>query len=178
MHTQPLTIWTIGHSNRTWQAFLELLAIHGVHCVVDVRRTPASRKHPHFNQASMEAALREAGLVYQSATELGGRRKPSADSPNTVWRNDAFRAYADFMATEEYRKARTSLLETAAQSPTAILCSEAVWWRCHRSLIADDLKAIGLRVLHVLGPGAAKEHPYTAAASVIEGKLVYGPAAP
>jgi uncharacterized protein (DUF488 family) len=168
------TIWTIGHSSRSWEEFLALLRAHRIEAIADVRRFAGSRRFPQFGRDQLPGRLRAAGIDYIAIDELGGRRRPVPDSPNTVWRNPSFRAYADHMASAEYATGRAQLLSLAQRLRTAILCSEAVWWRCHRSLIADDLKAAGIEVLHIMGEGRATEHPYTSAASVREGRLVYG----
>ena len=172
--TFGLTVWTVGHSSRPWPEFVALVKPEGIELVADVRRHAGSRKHPQFGPDLFPAGLGAEGIGYLQIPELGGRRTPRPDSPNTVWRNPSFRAYADHMGTDEYRKGRRHLTEVAARRRTAILCSEAVWWRCHRALIADDLKASGARVLHLIGHGKISEHPYTAAASVEGGVLSYG----
>lgn len=167
-------IWTIGHSSRTIDDFLALLHAHWIECVADVRRHAGSRKYPHFNPEPLATALDEAGVGYVAFPDLGGRRPAREDSPHTVWRNLSFRGYADYMDTPAFAEALARLAALADSSRTAILCSEAVWWRCHRSMIADALKAQGWCVLHVLAEGPAKEHPYTSAASVVAGRLEYG----
>lgn len=172
----PAVVWTIGHSSRDWQEFLALLHSQSIELLVDVRRFAGSRKNPQFGSDRLPVALATAGLEYLAIPELGGRRAAHADSINTIWRNPSFRAYADHMQTPEYRHGREQLLAAALAQRTAIMCAEAVWWRCHRSLIADDLKVMGVPVLHIMGPGKLVEHPFTSAASVYDGKLVYGPA--
>lgn len=172
----PSEIWTVGHSSRTWEEFLALLQSQSIGMVADVRRFAGSRKHPHFGQDQLARALADVGVGYLMIEELGGRRRPSADSTNTIWRNPSFRAYADHMATAEYQVGRERLLREAAEQRTTMLCSEAVWWRCHRSMIADDLKVAGIRVLHIMSATKTIEHPYTSAASIRDGHLSYGPA--
>lgn len=169
-----LSIWTIGHTTRTIEQFVELLSGQAIELLADVRSYPGSRKYPHFNAAPLSDALREVGIEYAPFRELGGRRKPNLDSPHTVWRHAAFRGYADYMDTPEFRAGLDRLLETAREKRTAICCSEAVWWRCHRSMIADALKAEGIEVLHIMEGGKLTEHPYTSAAQVVEGRLLYG----
>lgn len=169
-------IWTIGHSSRTIDDFLALLGAHAIERIADVRRHAGSRKHPHFNPEPLAAALDEAGIDYLAFPDLGGRRPVRVDSPHTVWRNLSFRGYADYMDSADFTEALGRLEATARTARTAMMCSEAVWWRCHRSMIADALKAKGWCVLHILDGGPAKEHPYTSAASVIDGKLGYGAA--
>jgi uncharacterized protein (DUF488 family) len=167
------TIWTIGHSTRTIEDFLDLLREHRIEAIADVRRYPGSRRFPHFGQGALAATLADAGIDYVHFIELGGRRKAAPDSPNTAWRSEAFRGYADFMMTAEFEAAIHKLLELAAERRTAILCAEAVWWRCHRGLVADRLKADGHEVLHITGAKAPELHPYTSAASIVDGRLSY-----
>jgi hypothetical protein len=169
----PLTIWTIGHSTRTIEELLELLAENGIEIVADVRRFPGSRRYPQFNQAEFAGALDRHGVGYEHFGELGGRRAARADSRNLAWRNAAFRGYADYMDTKAYRDGIARLMKLAANHRVAVMCSEAVWWRCHRSMIADDLKSKGVRVVHILGPEKTQEHPYTAAAAIVDGRLSY-----
>ena len=168
-----MTLWTIGHSTLEWDAFLGLLKANGVEAVADVRRFPASRRYPQFNASHLRGALAEAGLAYAPFPDLGGRRRPRPGSANTAWRNASFRGYADYMGTTEFQASLARLLELAARQRTAIMCAEAVWWSCHRALIADELKARGVEVLHIAGPGAPKPHPYTSAARLVNGKLSY-----
>ncbi len=169
-------IWTIGHSTREFAEFLELLAISDIECVVDVRRYPGSRKYPHFNEQELGRSLAEHGINYNLAPQLGGRRRPRPGSRNTVWRNESCRGYADYMETSEFKDAAAQLIESARLERTAIMCSEAVWWRCHRALIADYLKTAGVTVEHILGAKANQVHPFTAAARHADGELFYGPA--
>jgi uncharacterized protein (DUF488 family) len=172
--SKALVIWTIGHSNRPIEDFLALLGSQGIERVADVRRYPGSRAHPHFNPAPLTAVLGASGIECRAFPELGGRRKPAPDSVNTVWRNAAFRGYADYMETPQFRAALDGLVEGARERWTAILCSEAVWWRCHRSMIADALKAGGAEVLHIMDAREAVDHPYTSPARVVDGMLRYG----
>jgi uncharacterized protein (DUF488 family) len=167
-------LWTIGHSNRSIEQFLELLTGQHIELLADVRRFPGSRRQPHFNSENLPKSLAHAGIDYVHFPELGGRRKTSPDSPNTVWRNEAFRGYADFMMTPEFRAGIERLLQLAGKKRTAIMCAEALWWQCHRSLIADYLKAAGHTVLHIMGSGKIQEHPFTSAARIVDGKLTYG----
>ncbi len=169
----PGTIWTIGHSTRSLEEFLELLMENRIEALADVRRYPGSRKFPHFNAEALAQSLRAAGIEYEPFLELGGRRKPRADSPHTVWRNAAFRAYADYMDTVEFHVGIERLSMLAHRKPTAIMCSEAVWWRCHRRMISDWFKAHGVRVLHIMGPGNVTEHPWTKTARRDNGELDY-----
>src|SRR5881394_2255304 len=133
----PPVIYTVGHSTRTLDDFIALVRAHGVKAIADVRRFPMSRRHPHFNRESLSDSLATEDMKYFWVPELGGRRRPRPDSENTAWRNESFRGYADYMETADFAAAMRQLEEIAAANPTAILCAEAVWWRCHRSLIAD-----------------------------------------
>jgi uncharacterized protein (DUF488 family) len=166
-------IWTIGHSTRTLEELIGLLGEHGVKTLVDVRHYPGSRRVPQFNREALEAGLGESGIGYVHLVDLGGRRRARPDSRNTAWRNEAFRGYADYMETPEFDVALGRLMEIAAAGRTAIMCAEGVWWRCHRGLISDALKARGWHVLHIMGMDKAEEHPYTPAARVVEGRLSY-----
>jgi uncharacterized protein (DUF488 family) len=167
------TILTIGHSNRTLDDFVTLLRAHDVELVADVRRFPGSRRYPHFNRESLSQALPAHGSAYLHFPELGGRRKAVPDSPNSTWRNEMFRGYADYMETEEFRTAIDALMAEAENRRTAIMCAEALWWQCHRSMMADYLKAVGWRVLHILGTEKTEEHRYTDPARIVEGRLTY-----
>jgi uncharacterized protein (DUF488 family) len=165
-----VTVYTIGHSTRPLDAFLALLAREEVRCVADVRSFPASRRHPHYNQEPLAAALVRHGVDYVHMPALGGRRRPVPGSQNAAWRNEGFRGYADHMATPEFRAALDRLLAVAAEQRTAVMCAEAVPWRCHRSLIADALVARGARVLHILD-AATSPHTLTSFA-VVDGTEV------
>lgn len=169
-------IWTIGHSSRPLADFLALLSGQGIERLADVRRHAGSRSFPWFNPEPLSQALAAHGIDYVSFPELGGRRRSHPDSRNTVWRNASFRAYADFMETEAFEAALARLEQIAREHPSAVMCAEAVWWRCHRALLADALKVRGWRVLHIMEGGRLAEHPYTSAASIERGCLVYGPA--
>lgn len=173
MDETGLTIWTIGHSSRPLDEFLALLAANTIEALADVRRFPGSRKHPQFNQAALRDALQQAGIEYAPLPELGGRRRPRPDSHNTAWRNESFRGYADYMETEEFRAGIERLLELARRRRTAVMCSEAVWWRCHRGLIADYLKSTGVCVRHIISGSHSEIHPYTSAAHIEDGRLSY-----
>ena len=167
------TLWTIGHSSRTIEELVDLLWTHGVAHVADVRRFAGSRKHPHFAPEPLARSLADAGVRFTPFPELGGRRRPRPDSPHAAWRNDAFRGYADHMDTPEFAAGAERLAAIARGDRVAVMCAEAVWWRCHRSLIADCFKAHGWEVLHVLGPGEPRVHPYTSVARVVDGELTY-----
>ena len=166
-------IWTIGHSTRSIEEFICLLKAHEICALADVRHFPGSRRYPHFGQEQLSQSLAQADIEYVHFPELGGRRRPRADSPNMAWRNEAFRGYADYMMTGPFHEGIERLLSLACKKRTAVMCAEAVWWRCHRSLIADYLKAKGYRVLHILGPDKVQEHPFTSAARIEAGKLSY-----
>jgi uncharacterized protein (DUF488 family) len=168
-----LTVWTIGHSTRPLDLFLGLLEHHRIEAIADVRRFPGSRRHPQYGSDALQSTLAEHAIGYRWMPELGGRRRTSPDSPNTVWKNAAFRGYADYMQTTEFAAAFAGLLAFAAQQRTCVMCAEAVWWRCHRSMIADALKSRGIRVLHIMDAGKTTEHPYTAPARIVDGRLTY-----
>jgi uncharacterized protein (DUF488 family) len=168
-----LAIWTIGHSTRTMEEFIDILRCNHIEIVVDVRHFPGSRRLPHFNKTAMHDALVTAGIRYEHLVELGGRRPVLPDSHNVTWRNASFRGYADYMETQPFRDGVDRLLQIAGAGRTAIMCSEAVWWRCHRSMIADYLKAMGVHVFHILGTKKVQEHPYTSAAQLVGGQLSY-----
>jgi uncharacterized protein (DUF488 family) len=167
------TLWTVGHSNHPIDELLDILVAHGVTRIADVRRFPGSRKFPQFNPVALEAYLGDAGIAYTPMPDLGGRRKSLPDSPHSAWRNEAFRGYADYMDTPEFAQAAEILAGVAREDRVAVMCSEAVWWRCHRSMISDYFKAHGWVVLHIIGMSDAKEHPYTPVARIEDGKLTY-----
>jgi uncharacterized protein (DUF488 family) len=166
---------TVGHSNRSFADFLAILQAHRIDRVLDVRRYPVSRKWPHFDAEPLARALSEAGIGYTGLPELGGRRKPRPDSRHTAWREDSFRGYADFMDTPEFEAALARVLELAVgeRLRPALLCAEAVPWRCHRSLIADVLLARGIGVVDVLSPTSAREHTLPDFARVEGRNVVY-----
>jgi len=167
-------IWTIGHSTRKIDIFISLLEENGIKLLADVRQFPGSKRYPQFNKDGFADSLGEAEIRHQHFPELGGRRKPKPDSRNTAWRNVSFRGYADYMETEEFRKAIARLVDLANEvGPTAIMCAEALWWRCHRALISDFLKARGLEVIHIVDHNKTELHPFTSAARVVNGKLSY-----
>jgi uncharacterized protein (DUF488 family) len=168
-----LQIWTIGHSTRTASEFLVCLQSFDIKMLIDVRRYPGSRKYPHFNAPDLEKYLLEAGITYKHMPALGGRRTPKKDSQNTQWRNAAFRGYADYMETDEFNSAINELIGFASVQRAAYMCSEAVWWSCHRSLISDYLKNKSWTVMHVMKEGQASEHPYTSAYRESQMKLLY-----
>ena len=163
-----MTIYTIGHSTRTLDELISLLREHDVQRLADIRRYPGSRRYPHFSKESLGKSL---PIEYVHMPELGGRRKPLPDSPNTAWHNEQFRAYADYMATPEFANAIDALLESDLR--TAIMCAEAVPWRCHRNLVADELTRRGHEVIHIIGPGSTRKHEMNPNAKVVDGHLVY-----
>ena len=169
----PITIWTVGHSTRSGEEFKEILRAHRIQTLVDVRTFPGSRRFPQFNKESLSSALGSTNIEYLHVPELGGRRAPRKDSKNTAWNNSGFRGYADHMESAEFQKGIDILLELAGKKRTAMMCAEALWWRCHRSLIADYLKAAGLEVIHILGAQKTEPHPYTSAARIVAGRLSY-----
>jgi Uncharacterized conserved protein len=169
-----MKIWTIGHSTRTIDEFISLLQANQIRLLVDVRSLPGSKRYPQFNKETLADSLGKTGIRYEHFPELGGRRKAKPESTNTAWRNASFRGYADYMETEEFQKGVKRLLDFAADAgPTAIMCAEAVWWRCHRSLISDYLKARGIEVIHVLDTNKNELHPFTSVARFVNGKLSY-----
>ncbi len=167
------TLWTIGHSTRSWEAFLTLLRDARIDALVDVRRYAGSRRNPQFSPDAMRSGLCDAGIDYLPMPEMGGRRTANSDSPNTAWRVAAFRAYADYLATPEFARARERLMRLGNDKRTAVMCAEAVWWHCHRRLIADDFSARGWQVLHLMTPERSEPHPLHEAARMTEGVLRY-----
>ena len=173
MKDHDIDIWTIGHSTQAIDEFKAILASFKIESLADVRSFPGSRRYPQFNKDRLLASLAAAGIEYVHFPDLGGRRRAKPDSLNITWRNETFRGYADYMETEDFLKGIERLLEIASTHRTALMCAEAVWWRCHRSLIADYLKAEGITVLHILGAGKADEHRFTSAAQIVDGQLSY-----
>jgi uncharacterized protein (DUF488 family) len=167
------TVYTVGHSNRSVDEFVGLLKAHGVRTLADIRKLPGSDKYPHFNRDELADSLAREGIRYVYLEELGGRRPRKKGSKNTAWRNSSFRAYADHMETDEFRRGVEALLGYAAEARVAVMCSEAVWWRCHRALVADYLKSLGVSVYHIMSERSSKPHPYTSAAKLVDGKLSY-----
>lgn len=167
------SIWTIGHSTHQPGEFLDMLKSFQIEWVADIRSLPGSRRYPHFNKEALEETLSQNDIKYIHFAGLGGRRTARADSVNINWRLAAFRGYADYMETDAFKLAITELGHLALKERTACMCSEAVWWRCHRSLVSDYLKVCGWKVIHIMGPGKAQEHPYTSAAEIVNGELTY-----
>lgn len=168
-----VTVYTVGHSTRTLDEFVELLRAHAIETLADVRTVPRSRRHPWFARGELAVSLPERGVAYVHLPELGGLRKPRADSPNTAWRNNSFRGYADYMTTPEFDAGIEHLVELARASRTAVMCAEAVPWRCHRSLIADALVARGEDVVHLLSATSARQHTLTPFARIEAGRPTY-----
>jgi uncharacterized protein (DUF488 family) len=168
-----LSLWTIGHSTLSLEDLVARLRSFQIEALADVRSFPGSRRYPHFNKENLESMLAAAGIRYEHFRELGGRRRARPDSLNVVWRNESFRGYADYMETEEFRAGIARLLDLAAKQRVAIMCSEAVWWRCHRSMISDYLRVKGIEVMHIMSADKAEPHPFTSAARVVNGELSY-----
>jgi uncharacterized protein (DUF488 family) len=166
-------VFTIGHSTRTIDEIVALLGESGINLLVDVRRYPGSKRYPHVASEAMARWLPEHGVAYLHMPELGGRRKPLPDSPNMAWRNEQFRAYADYMAAEEFRAAIDKLIALGETQHIAVMCAEAVPWRCHRNLIADELTRRGIEVLHIISGKPAKAHVMNEHARVDGDHLVY-----
>ncbi|MGP1666570.1 MAG: DUF488 domain-containing protein [Rhodanobacter sp.] len=176
MTHDPATIWTIGHSTRTLDEFISLLEEYHIEAIADIRSFPGSRRYPHFGSDALAESLPAHGIAYQWLPKLGGRRKVQPDSPNTAWRNASFQAYADHLASAEFAEGLAMLLQMASTKRTAAMCAEAVWWRCHRSLVSDVLKLRGIEVIHIIDAKHATEHPYTSPAHIVDGKLSYAAA--
>jgi uncharacterized protein (DUF488 family) len=170
---KSVKVWTIGHSTRAIDEFVAALKAHGIETLVDVRSFPGSRRYPQFGKDKLAASMAEAGIEYEHSPELGGRRRARPDSRNIAWRNESFRGYADYMDTAGFRGAIERLIELARSRRAAIMCAEAVWWRCHRSLISDYLKASGTEVIHIIDTERAEPHPFTSAARIVNGEPSY-----
>lgn len=166
-------LYTVGHSTRAIDEFLEILADAQIQLLVDVRRYPGSRRHPQFGQKALQDVLEQSGVAYRHEPALGGRRTGSPSSPNDAWQNPAFRAYADHMASAEFRDALARLLETVPRTRTAVMCAEALPMRCHRRLIADAAVLAGTPVLHLLAAGRSEAHALHARARLLSGHVVY-----
>lgn len=169
----PLRVYSIGHSTRSFDEFASLLIGHGVSQVADIRTIPRSRRHPQFERDALAAALGTRGIGDRHLPGLGGLRHPRLDSPNSGWRNESFRGYADYMGTPAFEQALEELLALARLGPTSMMCAEAVWWRCHRGLVADALVLRGVEVLHILSASPPSAHQLNPMARVVDGRLVY-----
>ena len=170
---QQKSIWTIGHSTHTLDEFMVMLKSFQIGLVADIRSFPGSRRYPYFNKESLAVSLPENEIEYIHLRDLGGRRKTTTYSRNTGWRVAAFRGYADYMETDKFNSAIKELEYLAGKKRVAFMCAEAVWWRCHRSLVSDYLKHQGWTVIHILDIGKGVEHPFTSPARILEDKLVY-----
>ena len=168
-----MTIYTIGHSTRSLDDFVALLRAHRIGQLADVRTVPKSRRHPHFAGEPLARSLPEANVAYRHFAALGGLRKPRKDSRNTAWRHESFRGYADHMETPAFQGALDDLMAWSGAAPTVVMCAEAVWWQCHRQLIADALVARAVEVRHIMSVGPAPLHTLTAFAHTDDGRLTY-----
>lgn len=168
------TIYTVGHSTRSIEEFINLLKHYGIEEVVDIRTVPRSRRNPQFNRDELDRMLPEAGITYSYEKNLGGLRRPLKDSPNAAWRNDSFRGFADYMQTSEFADAISHLVEVSECKTTTIMCAEVLPWRCHRSLIADAMTIRGFEVIEIFDKDKSRIHKLTAFA-VLEGKRITYP---
>lgn len=174
--SKAVTIWTIGHSTRDIAEFLELLARFRIAILADVRSVPGSRRYPQYGKAELAQSLRKREIDYHWLKALGGRRRTSPESPNTGWRNASFRGYADYMASAEFSNGLLQLIELATEARSVMMCAEAVWWRCHRSMIADALCVRGIEVVHIIDAKHSVVHPMTSPARIVRGELSYAAA--
>jgi uncharacterized protein (DUF488 family) len=168
-----MIVYTIGHSTRALDEFIALLHAHGVTQLADVRTIPKSRRHPHFAGVALSQSLPAAGIGYRHFPGLGGLRKPASDSPNGGWRHAGFRGYADYTQTPAFAEALAHLIDWSGEAPTAVMCAEAVWWQCHRQLIADALVVRGIEVRHITTAKAAAAHALTSFARVDGLRVTY-----
>ena len=166
-------IWTIGHSTRTLEHFVEMLLSFNIQMLVDIRSFPGSKRYPQFNKENLEQSIPQNNIEYVHLKSLGGRRPVHKESKNTGWKHPAFRGYADYMETGDFKKGIAELETIAATQRTAYMCSEAVWWRCHRSMVSDYLKLHGWVVHHIMETGKATEHTYTQPAKIVNDELSY-----
>ncbi|HEV8702964.1 MAG TPA: DUF488 domain-containing protein [Candidatus Polarisedimenticolia bacterium] len=173
LRAMPVTVYTVGHSNRSLEALLGILRAHGIECLADVRSVPRSRHNPQFNAESLAKSLPPAGIDYAPVPRLGGLRTPRADSRNLAFRNDSFRGYADYMESPEFDRGIADLLALARAKRTAIMCAEAIYDRCHRSLISDALVCRGVETLHVLDEKRSLRHPLSPSARIVDGRPTY-----
>jgi uncharacterized protein (DUF488 family) len=166
-------LWTVGHSTRSAESFVEVLAAYEIEIVADVRRFAGSRRLPQFGATELRATLADAGIWYLELPSLGGRRNPDPESLNLGWRNSAFRGYADHIASEEFAEGLFALMMVAGGARTAIMCAEVLWWRCHRRLIADVLTVLGTSVVHIRDERHSDPHRLAPPARVVRGRLSY-----
>jgi uncharacterized protein (DUF488 family) len=168
-----MAIYTIGHGARSLEEFLSLLRGAGIRRLIDVRTVPGSRKHPHFGKDALAKALEHAGIEYVWRKDLGGWRRPRPDSRHTALRSPGFRGYADHMDSAEFREVREWLIRTSAEKPTAVMCAESLWWKCHRSMLSDALEAAGDQVHHIMTGGRLERHRLHPTARLVGGAPVY-----
>ncbi len=173
-----MRVYTVGHSTRSLEEFVDLLQAYGVTLLIDVRVAPSSRRFPHFTAASLQAALRAVGISYRHLKDLGGWRRPRPDSPHTGWRSPGFRGYADHMETPQFALALEEVLARARTDVVALMCAEAVPWRCHRQLVADALLARGVEVVHIRDRARSEPHRLTPFARLEGTRVVYDGAPP
>ena len=166
-------IYTIGHSTHSLAEFVAMLQSFQIKILADIRALPGSRKFPQFDKENLEIALPDYGIKYIHLSDLGGRRKMMKDSKNTRWNNESFRGYADYMETPAFEAGVLELEALALRQSTVMMCAEAVWWRCHRSMVSDYLKAKGWKVMHIMTLGKAKEHTFTSPAKIVNGNVSY-----
>jgi uncharacterized protein (DUF488 family) len=169
----PETIFTIGHSTRSLDDLIAMLKAHSIRRLIDVRTMPRSRKNPQFNRETMPAALALHGIAYEHEARLGGLRRARVDSQNTGWKNASFRGYADYMQTTDFEEGLERLVKAGGRERVAIMCAEAVPWRCHRSLVADALSVRGVPVEHVMSTTKSQTHSMTRFAKVSDGRICY-----
>lgn len=172
---QPGTVFTVGHSTLPIEQFIQLLKTYDIDCLLDIRTVPKSRHNPQFNSEDLEQSLAAAGIGYRTVPELGGLRHARKDSPNTGWRNKSFRGYADYMQTGEFEKGLRLLMDLGRKNRVAIMCAEAVPWRCHRSLVADALQVHGIPVVEILSQTSHRMHKLTPFAHVQGERITYPP---
>lgn len=171
--TNEHIIYTIGHSTHSFDAFLAMLNAYEIKVLADIRSLPGSRKFPQFDKENLEITLPENGIAYIHLLGLGGRRKVNKNSKNTRWKNDSFRSYADYMETDLFKNAIEELEAIALQKTTAYMCAEAVYWRCHRSMVSDYLKNKGWNVIHIFSEKKTEEHRYTSPARIVNDEVCY-----
>jgi uncharacterized protein (DUF488 family) len=167
------TVWSIGHGTRPIERLISVLSDAGIMALADVRSAPGSRRHPQFGQAALASSLEEARIEYVHLRGLGGRRDAAPDSPHVALRVDAFRGYADHMASAEFAADYARLDALARQKPTAFMCAETLWWRCHRRMLSDRLSVDAWDVVHLLAPSKSEPHRVWDVARVVDGQLVY-----
>lgn len=173
MKQEEKIVWTIGHSTHPIEKFISILQSFNIELIADVRTFPGSRKYPQFNKENLEVSLPSSSIRYIHLPQLGGRRKARIESKNTGWKNAAFRGYADYMDTEDFANGITALEHLAMQKRVAYMCSESVWWKCHRRLISDYLKMREWKVVHIMGENKGSEHVLTSPAHLVHGQLTY-----